>query len=423
MATNTKIAIIHATEPSSTGTQDYTSAGFGTPVACMVIGTTNTSTDSVQGNLNGTIGFTDGSNERSVTCTYVDNVSTSRSRRFTVDTVYARNDVDYSNNLSKTASFDSWITDGVRLNWTLTDDEEFNIIVILIGGDDVTAECGDLTPNGSVDGTTQVSGLSNEPQVIFFIGNGRAFDDGSSNDVVGWCGFGIGINNDGSFKNVSHSISTDHHQANANVGSIICNNRCFSNVNARDEELEFALELTAATSSSFTVTTRDNNQNMGEVGYLSLNLNGDSFDLVSQALATGTGTQDWPSSGSLDFAPEIAFLGASINTSVNTYQTADSANSLGVDATDETVGCHGTWAESGLATTNAEDVVSNTKILWVDDGTNTSEKQASISSWGTDKITLNYSTCDSNTAYGFALLIGSPAAAIARNQAIWIPAL
>lgn len=414
---NTKIAIIHANEPSSTGTVDYTESGFGTPVAAIILGSAVETLDS-KGTTAATssIGFTDGTNEKSSSFASKNGESTSRCRRSSANAFYIRNDKNYASSIDAVAEFDSWITDGIRLDWTTADSGfQPEITVILIGGTGVTAEAGQLTPNGTVGNTTQVSGLSNEPEVVLFLGNCRTFDTVGSigNSIVGEMGFGIFADVDSSFKQGAVSISHDHNSGSAYAAVITRNDRCWTCVNGRDGNIECALEVTAKTSSSFTVTTRDSN-NTSPVAYLSLNLNGDVFDLVQQQLSNSTGTQDFSSSDVS--SPLIALLAASTADGTNSIDTRDACMSVGIDMDGASnPSCHSAGMDHNLATTQCFSIVSNAKTLWTDDYGGNEEKIADTSAWGSGKYTINYSTNDGTTQYGFALLIGDSGLAISPN--------
>lgn len=409
---NSKIGIISTAEPGATGNQDYTITGFGTPVAVMIIGSSNTSFDTKQADANTSIGFSDGTNSRATTAGYEDNVGTSDARRMAVDAVYVRNRPTAPQTVDAVAEFVSFITNGVRLNWTTVPPTVRKITVILFGGTGVTARVGDFTPSGSVGGTVAISSLPARPEVVFFISNDKTFDavGAITNAVVGIGSFGIATNNNGSFKNASISISHDHFADTARAGTVIYNNRCCCNVDARTAQVNFAGEMTAQTSSSFTITTRVNNA-IDEVGYLSLNLNGDSFDIVNQLFTNSVTTQTWPTGGGLAFAPKYAFVAGSINGAVNTFAQENCCMGVGVaDSVSSAFALSSAIINDNLDTTAISNIDSNTRCLHVDNDGGTEEKIGTISAWNSDSVTLNVTTNDGSDAYGFMLLVGEPAA-------------
>ena len=117
MSGNLKTAIIHGVEPSSTGTVDYTVSGFGTPVAALMIGSFCSSLDSLDRHSVLSYGFTDGLLSR---CSYFaarDGDANTHSRGGSRDTLFCRVS-SYGVDPQAVADFNSWITDGIQLNWS-----------------------------------------------------------------------------------------------------------------------------------------------------------------------------------------------------------------------------------------------------------------------------------------------------------------
>lgn len=128
------IRVIHASTPTATGTADYVSTGFGTPIAAIVLTGCTDSFDTQKGVLRSSIGFTDFTFDRCCGLTVTgDTIPTNTKRHANNKVVHTRAQSDGSN--LHVANFDSTATDGITINWTSTDSTAYNLIVILIGSD------------------------------------------------------------------------------------------------------------------------------------------------------------------------------------------------------------------------------------------------------------------------------------------------
>ena len=171
---------------TTTGTQDFTAPSFGTPVGAIVLLTNATADGTDTATKRWSIGFTDGTRHRVAAAMSQDNVTTSSNYKATgsarlallIKTDGSASDVE--------VQFDSFITDGIRLNVSTTDGTAYLCTVILFGG----ADC-DLYVNefdiGSVTAgaTLDVTDAGFQPSFIFFVQSGGAFSIGSPTPSAG----------------------------------------------------------------------------------------------------------------------------------------------------------------------------------------------------------------------------------------------
>lgn len=109
-------------------------------------------------------------------------------------------------------------------------------------------------------------------------------------------------------------------------------------------------------------------------------------------------------------------------TVANTIKTDDSAGSMGYsfaatnDYTTTTQGCNATTFQDGVATSNAATMMSNTLANLSLDNTGAADIQATLSSWNTDGVTLNYSNAGASLFEQAVLAFGAQ-----TSQPAYIP--
>lgn len=162
-----KFAFVSAPAETAGGTQDFTVAGFGTPKAAIFISSRATSAgQATLAHASLSVGFTDGTRQAVVNTRARDNnASNYAGERGATDEVHLIANVTSSAAIDGEANFDSWITDGVRLNWGNAPSLGWQILCILIGGD------GDAYV-GTVDATAadqDVTAPGFEPSLVFTI--------------------------------------------------------------------------------------------------------------------------------------------------------------------------------------------------------------------------------------------------------------
>ncbi len=167
---------------SGTGTQDITVSGFGTPVGAIFFLVKATTAGTEVADARMSIGATDGTNHW---CTTSSMTATGPQlgHKFATDRVAGElnpnGDTDDS-----VIVFDSWITNGVRVNITNDRSAACFLVVWLIGGG-ATASVGTYTPSSST--TTKSPGFTTK--LLFMAGSGVASGSTSNTCVLN---YGIG---------------------------------------------------------------------------------------------------------------------------------------------------------------------------------------------------------------------------------------
>ena len=148
---------------TSNGTQDITISGFGTPKAAMFIlslASTNGS-ENAPGVL--AIGFTDGTKDRCISVHSEDNKASSNTARRSENACVSFDETWADDNR---AIFDSWITDGVRIDWTKAPGTAWKLTVVLFGGDIQNAKVDDMQLSNSKDVAHNITTVGFEPDFV-----------------------------------------------------------------------------------------------------------------------------------------------------------------------------------------------------------------------------------------------------------------
>ena len=122
---------------TSTGTQDITISGFGTPKGAMFFATRATSVDEHQATASISVGFTDGTRDRLFGFGSEDGQATSDTIRMQATNGTAAVQTS-AVAIDGRLRFDSWITDGVRINIAVAPATAWYLTVVLFGGDDIS---------------------------------------------------------------------------------------------------------------------------------------------------------------------------------------------------------------------------------------------------------------------------------------------
>lgn len=132
---------------TSTGTQDFTVSGIGTPKAAKIIVMSATSTSGASADHRIiSCGITDGTFQGGVCAADEDNLATTNSCRCSYDDAVVRIPFADGSGFDAVATFDSFITDGIRINWTNAPAAAVIVHVILWAGTDISAKAGTVLP-------------------------------------------------------------------------------------------------------------------------------------------------------------------------------------------------------------------------------------------------------------------------------------
>ncbi len=389
-----KIAVTHVALNTSTGNQDITISGFGTPKAAIFIATQMVYGGSTGSPIYGSIGATDGTNQWVDAWHSSDNVSANGSNRTNRRAGTTRVIALASNTISADAHFNAWITDGVRITIDTNGAAgAYGLLVILIGGSSVTASAGTKTLTTQNNSVTVTPGF--QTNALFAASHLGAFNYTNSASMITSMGF---ASYDGTTilqcSNLARddTVTPSASQGEVRSGGFIAGGSS-----------RYA-ELANVTSTAFDITSRGADLSTWTVGYLALNFGGAAAawaGILDSPTATGNKDFTGPS-----FTPQAVFAIPTMLSASDTNQTSGEATAWGFSAnTVAEQGCHHWRDKDNVATTIAKSEVSTTSIHTADHA-GTAAFDATFSSFASTKMTLNFTTANGTVRKWPFLFIG-----------------
>lgn len=397
-AADIKVEVIQVALSGSTGTQDITISGFGTPKAAMFMATLNYSLNTLQDYVFWSHGVTDGTNQWAAGGFNAHNTgATSDTKTFTttrcIETVNGTGtDVE--------ATFSTWITDGVRINVNKNSSSRTTILtVVLFGGADFSAFVDAKTigaqdvavtfsPGFQLSGLLSMSTRRNDAlggQANSHYAYGLASFDGSNIRQYGW----LLSESSGSYANPYVYSDTAYQIPIANASYDV-------------------VELENITATTFDMTTRtgSNYAPSSYMGIFAIGLaNGGKASAVVLDLPTATG------GASLTDA-NVGFLPAAMLALPSTLVATDTdyADGTGAGWGISMVGAAseafvGMQIEDAANPTNTSTVASDKAINLYDDA-GTLNAAATFDSFVSDGINLTFTTAPASAEKMFALFLG-----------------
>lgn len=161
---------IAGTTPTSIGTKDFTAPGVGGQPKGAIVRVARTDAEGDhQPHEVLSIGCTDGVTDRCIGIKSLDNVATSDSTHYSTDLrVVHLIDASATDQSIVEASFDSWVDDGIRLNFTKVDTTAWEVTVTLFFGTDCDIEAW-VQPIGLDGGASLTINVGMEPTLIYSV--------------------------------------------------------------------------------------------------------------------------------------------------------------------------------------------------------------------------------------------------------------
>lgn len=400
MAGDVTVAVVSAAlSTTDGGTTDFTKADFGTPKACMVLVSFDAVDDAnVADEEKASTGFSDFTNHRSISHQSEHASAKSDTNKLKSATkAYVVLDVAGAVDFSGTAST---ITDGVRLTHTTGESPASAVFatVVMFGGADLQVSVDSIALTNTLNSTTLTT-TSIDQDIVFFIGLDDNAEDNASNNVVS--GFGaahIDTSDHTTFVNRSMSWSEKHNANSARVYALVANDRCLGLVED-DGSVLWGIELTAATTTSYTITVRDVVPgNDMEVYALALDLDDRGSKIGSVDSPTSGAT--WTPSVTLGFTPQYVGLALTHAQAEGTVEGDADARGLGISSNtgsgEET--CHSWYSEDAAATMNTANLFRSRAIDFRDDVQTTVIQDHSHSSFDSGGWTYTINTENETTA-------------------------
>ncbi len=393
---NANIRVTRVKLPIVNGTFDITIAGFGTPKAAIfeVIGA---EVDNVARNsARITYGFTDGINQVNNSTHDQDNATVTNSgRKTTTNAVF--NVAVSSTSINTVGTFNSWITDGVRLNITGTTNVEWYCVVTLIGGAGVlNATAGSQQLNGSF---TPVN-VGYEPTIVFASSAGLSNTQMATNNLMS---LGVALNgsyNGDTTKKYNEMFFSAHGTGTSNTGVYLSDTSVVGQFYQASVNWEASPTFTA-TGWSWTGT-----QGNDLLTYLAIEFDGtQDIALNTFTIPNVSGDVIW---GGTNFTPEYSLLvgtnAVSLNSAQSTYSicnvTGDTFNQYG----------QGLISSSGQSTTNCESISSINKFVQQSITVGSNFSEGDFVSYEPTGIKFNFTTPASSARLGYGLFIANATA-------------
>ena len=394
MAGDVKVAVVSASLASGGGgTTDFTKTGFGTPKACIVLltfDTTDNTSAAAEGRMS--IGFSDFTSDFCITQQDED-----ASAKVDCDALrsntkcYILLDAGAVIQCHGTAST---ITDGVRLTNVANTLGAVFATVIMFGGADLNISLVRTAINSSQDGTATIShtGFTDgNDKLIFFIGTDVSAEDNANTGINNSFGVCHATGSDaGGWTFVQRCIgwASDHNNTVGSPSAVISTDRVLDIITETGGQ-DWGLEVTAFSNSggTWTVTTRDNGSGAGmEVYSLALDLD-DRKAKVSSVDGPTSGTT-WVVTG-VGFIPQYVGLSLTELTGENLISTGGTAGSMGLSSNagsgEET--CHSWYNENAVGTTNTNNLFRSRVMDFRDQNGVTVLQDHSHSSFDSDGFT------------------------------------
>ena len=339
-----KVKVVTGTTGTSSTTVDYTSSGFGTVDAAIVIATWANTTNNPEAGGGYSIGFTDGASEYSIQQYAQDATSTREARTF------GGNNQGIAGILNGTSSADwyatsSLITDGIRLDYTSGGAPSVSCyLTIILFGEMTNAYVGQAALSGS--GDHDITSPTFKPNLVFSLTRGRNI----TNDYAGHNNMHFGAVHNNSSDVVSEACInywrnslTDPTQAAIRLNTA-GNHRYISG---------YDMNFTTFDSSGFTINTGATDPGGDYVYYLALDT-GDTDGVDVSIIDTPTSTGSWAVTDP-GFNPQCVILVEGFNTTVDTTVNSGSEMAIGITAFDgTTIRTVGDWSQDEVYTGSNE---------------------------------------------------------------------
>lgn len=303
----TPMAALRQAANTTTGTQDFTFAGLGTPKAALVIVTTATNTDGTPTDGRAmSVGVTDGTYQGGMGSNSEHNVGTTVADRVNFDDAVVRLINNTGSGFEAIATFDSWITDGIRLNWTTAPSTAVIVHVILWAGNGITVACGSIQPPAVGGGSTNVN-LGFRPDMLISLTSLTALNETLA--TVFSLQMSIAVDKSpivqrGVFHQVADADATTHvgfHGETTSDGRLA--------VNARLDSIPFLIlagtKLDSFDSNGFTVSSTGAGGTGPVISYLAVDYGGRDYALLEYEADPSTGISSYTGAG---FKPEVALM-------------------------------------------------------------------------------------------------------------------
>jgi len=381
MAGDVQYAITRVAAEIGVATQDVTIAGFGTPKGVAVVSSA-IGADGVAAHAKISIGSTDGITDLCHAVESLDGSATSVAHSHRRDAVYVRpSSVAGPAIVNAVASFDSWVTDGVRFAWDVQAVDADLLTVILFRGDDFTP----YTERDLIDASFGNGAF----QPNFVLGTSRLSLIGAADSVNHLAlTAGFAVDTGASTEYGTRALGELHGQATKKVTGFLGSTELLAW--AFNDANDWNIDVTAWATNAVDLGFRTGSgAEMAHVFSCLFNGLGLSVKTIDGRITTGLEVYNF------GFAPGLLMALPSDHDVANAIESEGVGNSFAFGvATPDAEYTHGIHTEDARASSNTGSFAAQ-KIIHVRDGTGALISEANVDSWDSDGITLNYTTVPS----------------------------
>jgi hypothetical protein len=339
---NFRVAFVDVYSPLVGGTQDYTVPGFGTPKAVIGIMTQAWYDDTEQSGACLSVGLADGTTQLMFSGNTRDGLATQDSYRRGESAgflgVWSLDLADFND-----ANFSTWITDGVRLSWTITGETPHKLTLVLLSGDDLSAHVAVAQVPHVVDTSNNETGLGFQPDIVLTCGMGQWNNSTVSHNALG---MGVAVN-DGNFTQMCIARCDDDGTSQGESTARLLTDRCSARVEANS--LDLSAEITAFGADGFTVTAREGSVANEDFMYLALAIKNHRIWAGEITTPTSPGSEAITGPG---FQPSFVMQILSMLTASDTTVQGAAAGSFGLSFVHPVEHCYSFNNEYGVETAN-----------------------------------------------------------------------
>ena len=381
---------------SSTGTQDFTTTDFGggTPKGVILIGTYADADGVVHDDAGMVFGAADGTRERMITGNAEDGQASTDTARDQDSLIFQLSNPG-GTAVNGAATFDSFITNGVRIDWSDVPTDQILITAILFGGSDF--ECrADHHRVGADDVLTDNTDPGFEPDAIIFFQIDNTWSAGSA---TGRFNIGMAVN-DG----LPTQISQEWHSSN-NAGTSAVNMTLKKGFVSNLRDSNDVIEVVEFDANGFSTITRQGSPTNVDIGYFAMRFGGREVRLNGFDSPVATGNFSLDKIGS---KPQFVMLLLSMMPEYNRTINTGDAGAFGISTfTKDAEFCNAFADEDAADTSNCQSVSDDQAItLHAHDGT--LAFGGTFVSMDADGFTLNLpTTVDTTIRKWWCLSVGS----------------
>lgn len=297
------------------------------------------------------------------------------------------------------AEFDSFITNGVRINITVASSAYFLEAVFFAGADVTNAYAGYVSLGNTLDLVTDITAPGFQPNLVI-----AACAHSLNNTATTNANNSIGVVRENSGTVTQRSLCWRDGDADANV-TTVSNVSDLYGIHALTSggAVQWGGEFGAFDASGFSVTTRVAGSSTTSLAYLALKINNAStyVDTFTAPASTGTESTTAPA-----FEPQFALVGLTMATTVNTVETDGDSENFGV----------GVWSATGQSfqmvsdddnavDSNTYSLNTTTRPILLKNGAQSTNIEATFTGFTATGWDLNYTTTAGTARKGFVLAI------------------